>query len=134
MPPPAARQPEQGGAPLAGAGPHRGDVFELAHPAVRVFSDREGLPQNTVHAIERDAQGYLWVGTQDGAARYNGRAWTVFDMPDREVSNYVRSVVSARDGSIWFGREDGGIVRLQETAPSRSTGATRACRPAASTR
>ncbi len=97
----------------SGAGdraPH--DVFELAHPAVRVFSDRDGLPQNTVHAIDRDAIGYLWAGTQDGAARFNGRSWTVFDMPDREVSNYVRALLAARDGSIWFGRENGGAVRL----------------------
>jgi len=89
-----------------------GDVLDLAHPAVRTFSDREGLPQNTVHAIARDAQGYLWVGTQDGVARWNGREWVAVDMPDRQVSNYVRAVLPARDGSIWFGREDGGIVRL----------------------
>jgi len=98
----------------AAASSPAGDVFELAHPAVRVFSDREGLPQNTVHAIDRDPTGYLWVGTRDGAARFNGRAWTVFDMPDRETSNYVRALVATRDGSIWFGREDGGVVRLRD--------------------
>ena len=102
--------------PLPGAVPRRGDAFELAHPAVRAFSDREGLPQNTVHTIERDARGYLWIGTQDGAARFNGRAWTVFDMPGRQVSNYVRTIVAARDGSVWFGREDGGAVRLRSGA------------------
>ncbi len=101
-------------APRAGDRPAPGDVFELAHPAVRVFSDRDGLPQNTVHAIDRDARGYVWVGTQDGAARFNGRDWTVFDMPDREVSNYVRALVAARDGSVWFGREGGGAVRLKD--------------------
>ena len=107
---------ERGGQPAPAPA---GDVFDLAHAAVRVFSDREGLPQNTVHAIERDPRGYLWAGTQDGAARFNGRAWTAFDMPDREVSNYVRSVVAARDGSVWFGREDGGAVRLKDGALHR---------------
>jgi diguanylate cyclase (GGDEF)-like protein len=90
-----------------------GDVFDLAHPAVRSFTDREGLPQNTVHAITRDALGYLWVGTQDGAARWNGREWLVIDMPDREVSNYVRSLAAARDRTLWFAREAGGLVRLR---------------------
>jgi diguanylate cyclase (GGDEF)-like protein len=99
-------------APSAVVSESGGDVFDLAHPAVRVFSDRQGLPQNTVHAIDRDSRGYLWVGTQDGAARFNGRAWTVFDMPDREVSNYIRCVVAAPDGSVWFGRDNGGVVRL----------------------
>ena len=103
------------GAPPAGAGPPgpRGDVFDLAHPAVRAFSDRDGLPQNTIHAIARDARGYLWVGTQDGAARFNGREWVVIDMPDRDVSNYVRTLVAARDCTLWFGREGGGVVRLR---------------------
>jgi diguanylate cyclase (GGDEF)-like protein len=91
----------------------RGDVFDLAHPAVRSFTDREGLPQNTVHAIVRDVLGYLWVGTQDGAARWNGREWVIVDMPDREVSNYIRSVAATRDCTLWFGREAGGLVRLR---------------------
>jgi diguanylate cyclase (GGDEF)-like protein len=96
--------------------PAKGDAFELAHPAVRLFSDRDGLPQNTVHEIARDTRGYLWVGTQDGAARFNGRTWTIVDMPDPEVSNYVRAVCPTRDGSVWFGREAGGVVRLRDGA------------------
>jgi diguanylate cyclase (GGDEF)-like protein len=90
-----------------------GDAFDLAHPAVRAFSDREGLPQNTVHAIARDPFGYLWVGTQDGAARWNGREWFTVDMPDRDVSNFVRALVATRDCTLWFGREAGGLVRLR---------------------
>ena len=88
-------------------------MFDLAHPAVRSFTDREGLPQNTVYAIVRDALGYLWVGTQDGAARWNGREWLIVDMPDREVSNYIRSLAATRDWTLWFGREAGGLVRLR---------------------
>ena len=89
-----------GAAPLTTAQPDPGDVFDLAHPTVRAFSDRDGLPQNTVHAITRDPLGYLWVGTQDGAARWNGREWTTIDMPDRDVSNFIRSVVATRQPTI----------------------------------
>jgi len=104
---------------------HSEDVFDLAHPAVRSFTDREGLPQNTVHAIARDALGYLWVGTQDGAARWNGREWLVIDMPDRDVSNYIRSLAATRDRTLWFAREAGGLVRLrrdpQHSVPRRES-------------
>ena len=93
--------------------PPTGDPFDLAHPAVRAFSDRDGLPQNTVHGIARDPLGYLWVATQDGAARWNGREWLTIDMPDRDVSNYIRALVATRDCTIWFGREAGGLVRLR---------------------
>ena len=52
-------------------------------------------------------------GHQDGAARWNGREWTTIDMPDRDVSNFIRSVVATRDCTLWFGRESGGVVRLR---------------------
>ncbi|HEY8234557.1 MAG TPA: diguanylate cyclase [Vicinamibacteria bacterium] len=90
-----------------------GDAFDLAHPAIRAFSDREGLPQNSVHAVTRDPLGYVWVGTMDGAARWNGREWYSIDMPNRDVSNYVRSLLATRDCTLWFGREAGGVVRLR---------------------
>ena len=74
-------------AATAATSSHVGDAFDLAHPAVRAFTDRDGLPQNIVHSIAKDALGYLWVATQDGAARWNGREWLTIDMPDRDVSN-----------------------------------------------
>jgi signal transduction histidine kinase/ligand-binding sensor domain-containing protein len=90
------------------------DPLLASRPSVRAYTERDGLPQGTIHAIAFDGQGFLWVGTQDGAARFNGRAWVRFDMPDRAVSNFVRAVLPARDGSLWFGREEGGLVRVRE--------------------
>lgn len=80
--------------------------------AFRVFRDSDGLPQNTIHSITVDHQGRLWVGTQDGAAYYDGRRWTVVDMPSRLRSNFVRAILAARDGSMWFGTRAAGLFRL----------------------
>jgi signal transduction histidine kinase/DNA-binding response OmpR family regulator/ligand-binding sensor domain-containing protein/HPt (histidine-containing phosphotransfer) domain-containing protein len=77
------------------------------------FTDRDGLPQNAIQAMAFDHKGYLWVGTQDGAAYYNGRVWTVLNMPNRTVSNFVRSILVASDESIWFGRQEGGVSRFK---------------------
>ncbi len=96
----------------ASSGSAAADPLVLARPSVRSWTERDGLPQGTVHAIAFDRQGFLWVGTQDGAARFNGREWTPVDMPGRAVSNFVRAVLPGRDGSLWFGREEGGLVRL----------------------
>ena len=81
---------------------------------MRVFTDRDGLPQNSVEEILIDKKGYLWVGTQDGAAYYNGRRWTHIKLPGSGASQWIRSMVLARDGSLWFGREQGGICRLKD--------------------
>jgi two-component sensor histidine kinase/ligand-binding sensor domain-containing protein len=39
----------------------------------------DGLPQNTVTALAQTDDGYLWLGTQEGAVRYNGHAFVRFD-------------------------------------------------------
>lgn len=90
-------------------------------PYFRVQSIRDGLPQGTVMAIAFDTRGVMWVGTQEGAAWFDGRVWTVVDMPDRAISNYVEAVLPASDGSVWFGRQDGGIARLWKGTWSRVT-------------
>ena len=39
----------------------------------------EGLPQSSAQAIARTPDGYLWVGTQEGLARFDGVRFTVFN-------------------------------------------------------
>src|SRR5437870_1655648 len=90
------------------------DVTASSYPAYRVFTDRDGLPQNTVRSIALDKKGYLWVGTQDGAAFYNGRKWAVVNMPNRNISNWVTALLVASDGSIFFGTNGGGLCRLKD--------------------
>jgi signal transduction histidine kinase/ligand-binding sensor domain-containing protein/DNA-binding NarL/FixJ family response regulator len=82
-------------------------------PALRVYNSADGLPQNTVQSLAVDRQGYLWAGTQDGAAVYNGRQWRKVDMPNRSASNYVRAVLAASDGAVWLGT-NAGLARFQK--------------------
>ena len=99
--------------PARGAAP-AGDIAEYGRPALRVFTDRDGLPQNSIENILTDANGYLWIATQDGMARYNGRTWTQVQLPTAKDSQWVRGAAATRDGSLWFGRQLGGICRLKD--------------------
>ena len=36
----------------------------------------DGLPENSVRSIVQDRNGFLWFGTQNGVARYDGAAWS----------------------------------------------------------
>jgi diguanylate cyclase (GGDEF)-like protein len=98
----------------AGAAPVVSEPISLGARSVRVFSDADGLPQNTVHAITLDQRGYLWVGTQDGAAYYDGRRWQPVDLPDRTRSNFVRCILPTSDGALWFGTQQGALYRLKD--------------------
>ncbi len=82
-------------------------------PGFRIFSVDDGLPQSSIQAAAIDRQGRLWVGTQDGAARFDGREWQAVDLPPAPGSNFVQAILSAADGSLWFGTE-GGLFRLFE--------------------
>src|SRR3954468_21551608 len=92
---------------------HITDLVALGRPATRVFTTEQGLPQNTIQAMAFDRRGYLWVGTQDGAARYNGRAWHAVPMPNRTRSNFVGAIFASVDGGVWFGTNGGGVCRLK---------------------
>ena len=88
------------------------DAAERAALPFRIFTDADGLPHNTVHAIRLDHSGVLWIATQDGAAAYDGRSWRVVDMPQPARSNFVRSILPANDGSLWFATQANGVHRL----------------------
>lgn len=96
-------------------------AMEAGRPRFRIFGVKDGLPQGTIMSLTFDPRGVLWVGTQDGAAWYDGRTWTTLNMPDAGLSNYVESLLPTRDGSLWFGRQDGGIGRWQEGVWTRFT-------------
>ena len=87
--------PPRASAPARSSTGSASDPIEFGRPAVRAFTDRDGLPQNSAMALAIDRLGYLWVATQDGLATYNGRSWSVINMPNRTVSNFVRSMIIA---------------------------------------
>ena len=56
----------------------------FAAPAIKLnnyfqesWTTRDSLPHNTINGISQSADGYLWVATWEGLARFNGRNFTV---------------------------------------------------------
>ncbi len=79
-----------------------------------IWQGQHGLPQNSVSCIAQSPDGFLWVGTGDGVARFDGDSFLPFE--DRsKVANRnltIRSLCATRDGSIWFGTK-GGLNRIE---------------------
>lgn len=73
-----------------------------------------GLPQNSIHAIVQTHDGYLWLATEGGLARFDGFKFDVFDSENTPAlrSNNVRSLLESKDQSLWIATADG-LVRLQ---------------------
>jgi len=82
----------------------------------QVWLTENGLPQNTVQAIVQTRDGYLWFGTQEGLAKFNGTNFVIFDRENTPQlkSNDIRSLLEDRNGSLWIGTSYG-LVRMQGT-------------------
>ena len=76
---------------------------------VVAFDVKSGLPQDYVYSLHQDAAGYLWIGTGDGLARYDGNTFEVFNISDSLCSNFI-SCSHSMDQDSWFGHNDGGIT------------------------
>jgi diguanylate cyclase (GGDEF)-like protein len=75
----------------------------------------DGLPQSSVEAIHQTRDGYLWLGTQEGLARFDGVRFTVFDRSNTPALRHNRVVALFEDrvGALWIGTEGGGLTRYQ---------------------
>ncbi|HJW32066.1 MAG TPA: response regulator [Holophagaceae bacterium] len=92
----------------------RDEVLRAGRPSFQVYTDKDGLPQNSIEGVTFDAKGYLWIATQDGAARFDGRNWTTLDMPDPRRSNWLLGLHASADGAVWFAREGAGVSRWKD--------------------
>src|SRR6185503_18550585 len=93
------------------AGSHAGAEYRLD-----VWTADSGLPQNSVRAIVQTADGYLWVATQDGLARFDGVRFTVFNKGNTPgiSANRVRALYEDRESNLWIGLDDGQVVRFHQ--------------------
>lgn len=86
-------------------------AFRLGPAGRKRFSTAEGLAENSVWAIEEDVAGALWLGTSNGLVRVEGEKETVFRVKDGLRASSVRSLLAARDGSVWVGTRTTGLQR-----------------------
>ena len=81
----------------------------------RTWQVEQGLPQNKVTAVLQTRDGYLWVGTYNGLARFDGVHFTIFnDNNTPELrSSRITSLFEAGDGTLWIGTESGDVSQYR---------------------
>ena len=87
---------------------------DLSRHGHDVWLTENGLPQNTVHSIAQTSDGYVWIGTEEGLARFDGVRFTIFDKQNTPQlkSNYIRALLADRQGALWIGTAEGLVRRL----------------------
>lgn len=81
-----------------------------------VWNTRKGLPQNTAHAILQTRDGYLWVGTQQGLARFDGVSFRIFNRENSPAlgKNLISRLCEGADRSLWIGTFGAGLLRYRD--------------------
>ncbi|MBN1209101.1 MAG: histidine kinase, partial [Myxococcaceae bacterium] len=102
------------GAPSASALEPNKSLLQFPH---RVWQTADGLPQNAILAIAQTPDGYLWGGTWEGLARFDGVHFTVFDPTNTPAlpARSIRCLATDPSGTLWIGTE-AGLTRLSEGA------------------
>ncbi|MCD9047679.1 sensor histidine kinase [Luteimonas sp. MHLX1A] len=88
-------------------------AYASPHPEnlrLRQVGVAEGLPSNRANALLQDPSGYLWIGTGDGLARYDGTAMQVLRMEDGLPTNFIWSLAWRADGTLWIGTRHNGLA------------------------
>lgn len=73
----------------------------------QVFDFDSGLNNLAVESIFQDREGFLWVGTQNGLFRYDGRGFIEFGKKEIEPGAFILSIHQTPDGTLWAGTTKG---------------------------
>ena len=108
-----------------------GDVCAADHPPISLrsdvpftdhvhqhFRDREGLPSNWIYDLVQTRDGYVWIATHNGVARFDGLRFKIFSRSNTPQlpANDTRVLYESHDGSLWIGTV-GGLARYQPGRP-----------------
>src|SRR5262249_38679116 len=69
------------------------------------WDTEDGLPHNSIKQIFQSRDGYLWIGTLQGLARFDGLTFTTFNRHSTPglSNNQITSFAETSDGSLWIG-------------------------------
>ncbi|MBI2381363.1 MAG: hypothetical protein HYV16_11480 [Gammaproteobacteria bacterium] len=77
----------------------------------RHFTQADGLPVNAIRSVHQDVTGFLWIGTHEGLARYDGYEFRTFRNDPRDPAslsdNIVTAVTGDGDVGLWLATLNG---------------------------
>jgi len=83
--------------------------------ALRNWTTEQGLPQGWISALLQTHDGFLWVGTRGGLARFDGVHFNVFHSSEADSipNDIITSLAEDISGNLWIGTP-GGLTRYRE--------------------
>ena len=91
-----------------------GGLTRMRNGAMTHWTEREGLPSDSVRAIYQDPQGVMWIGTYDGGlGRMENGHWTHYNEANGLFDNGVFEILEDRHANLWMS-SNRGIYRVSK--------------------
>ncbi len=81
----------------------------------RIWTTQDGLANDQITALAQSYDGFLWVGSRSGLARFDGVQFRLFNQQNSPpfTNGDILCLFAASDGSLWIGTNGGGAFRLR---------------------
>lgn len=71
------------------------------------YTTKDGLPSNNCYFTLQDKKGYIWVASDAGVSRFDGKVFESFSVDDGLPDNQIIRLNEDRKGRIWFSALNG---------------------------
>jgi ligand-binding sensor domain-containing protein len=78
-------------------------VFDTTTHKFRNFNTRDGLPGNFILAIKEGPAGDLWIGSNGGLSRFDGKTFTNYSKTNGLSGDFIFSIEFDPSHSVWLG-------------------------------
>ena len=80
----------------------------------RTWMTEHGLPDNNVTGVAQSADGYLWIGTHNGLARFDGLQFQRIQLPaiPSRSDMLIRTMLLDGSDNLWLAAEGGVVIEL----------------------
>ena len=76
------------------------------------FTKQNGLPVETVYDIYQDKKGFIWISTEQGLYKYDGKNYISYTL-DEQTSKSGSGITEDIFGRIWYSNFDGYIYYVE---------------------
>lgn len=92
----------------------------LSQYVMTIWTDREGLPSDTILDVIQDKAGYVWLASYDGLVKFDGETFTVLNAEDDGFDGKSARVFElGQDGTLWIGTNTAGLYSCRDGAFTR---------------
>ena len=87
---------------------HNGMAFNF-----RFWQREQGLPLGAIHALTQTQDGFIWLGGDNGVARFDGVRFVFLGSREGAGSGGIQTMLGDSEGSLWMGGNGTGLIRLE---------------------